>query len=506
MITLRPYQQKCVDEIRQALSNGEKGVMCCAPCGAGKSILIAALAKLATEKGKKVLILTDRIELLQGNSGALKGFDLYASKIVAGKNSHLEGDCLIAMSQTLKRRMEKPEFKKMCEEVDLLLIDEAQKCEFDFFFKDYDKEINVNQFFRKDCKIVGFSATPIRRGKQPQLAEFYTKIVYTPDVQELISMGMLSPSHDYIGAHESMDGVKITKGDYDEGEQFNLVNKSKVYDGVIENWQRICPGTISLVFCVNIAHAAKMCKTFNDAGVPSKFICSQTPEGFERYTGNRSAIIDQWKRGEFKVLVNANIFAVGFNHPPIETVCFVRSTTSKALWLQAIGRGSRTSPGKTHFNVLDFGGNISNLGTYSQNRDWSLIHKTGKTGEARFTECEKCYAYISASSKICPFCGHKRELTVKEKIEVELVRYKTLSEKDAALSLDWNDPKQVESIRTAKSYLVGWIVYKAVAALGRDGAYDFLKQYATYRNKAGLGKVKNVGYWASTQVDRCKLG
>ena len=93
-----------------------------------------------------------------------------------------------------------------------------------------------------------------------------------------------------------------------------------------------------------------------------------------------------------------------------------------------IGRGARIFEEKTHFNILDFGGNVKRLGVYTQPREWYLWHEESRGGGvAPVKECgydsdgkaikpdkfdlfvpEKgCRRLIMASMKICPFCGFK---------------------------------------------------------------------------------------------------
>ena len=64
MYKLFDYQQKLVDEARQKLAHNDKGVMLISPAGSGKSVVIAEIARLTTEKGNRVLFMVHRKELI----------------------------------------------------------------------------------------------------------------------------------------------------------------------------------------------------------------------------------------------------------------------------------------------------------------------------------------------------------------------------------------------------------------------------------------------------------
>jgi len=143
-------------------------------------------------------------------------------------------------------------------------------------------------------------------------------------------------------------------------------------------------------------------------------------DSYYRWSGERGKLIRDFKNKQFHVLINAGILTTGFDCPEIETLVINRATLSLTLWLQMLGRGSRPSINKTHFNILDFGNNASRLGHYSAPRMWNLWHETGKYGEGvpPMKECGinskgqeiksnkiGCKRLILASYKTCPFCG-----------------------------------------------------------------------------------------------------
>lgn len=442
MIKLRDYQQALVDKTRASLSDGKKHLIVELPTGGGKTVIFSYLVSEATRKGKTVLILTDRTELLTGTGGTLTRFGVITHYLRAGAKivPSQTGVAYVGMVQTLRKRIDLPLWKKWIESIDMIIIDETHKQEFNDFFTSglLDNKITL-----------GFTATPKRSGKQRQLYRDYEDIIHELGTPELVKRGFLVPEV-YFGCYEpDMSGVsKNMNGDFAEWDMMSRFDKPQLYGGVVKAYQEHTPSTHALVFCVNIKHCIKTVREFNSQGISAKFIVSNVSapkrkgdskadivkyneklEDYKAYkdayaenSGDREEILDQWKRGEFKVLVNAGILTTGFDFPPLETVIVFRATMSEPLWLQMIGRGSRISENKDHFNILDFGGNASRLGGYRKQREWSLYHPVSQKvmdGKMKMCGLKKmvpigpdkngnrgCCEQIFPSYTICPYCGY----------------------------------------------------------------------------------------------------
>lgn len=443
MIELRPYQDNIVSKILDFFHKGKKHAIVSAPTGAGKTIIFSYIAQKIQAKNNKVLVFTDRTELLTQAGGSFRKFGINPTSIKAGtKYLNTNNNCYIAMSQTYKRRMKNPVFVNFLKSVDLIIIDEAHKQEFNYLFE---------SGFIDNIPTLGFTATPSRSGKMRQLALDYEEIIDEVTVQDLLDMGYLVQDEYYGVMSADTTNLKVSglKGDFDEKEQFQRFNSAKLYAGAFSQWKDIAYNTQTIIFCVNIEHCIKTCEEFQKNGVDARFVVSEMgipkkpldtdsegkfviyeekmriynlyKDSFGKWSGDRNRITKKFKNSEFPVLINAGIFTTGFDAPNIETVMMLRATISVTLWLQIIGRGSRLNGEyKTHFNILDFGENAKRLGHYSQNRKWSLWH-SDKSGDGvpPVKECgvsdgkpiksnkPGCKRLLMASIKICPFCGFK---------------------------------------------------------------------------------------------------
>ena len=57
---LYDYQTELVTKARKSLATGNKGVLIQSPPGSGKSVVIAEIARLTTDKGNRVMFLVHR--------------------------------------------------------------------------------------------------------------------------------------------------------------------------------------------------------------------------------------------------------------------------------------------------------------------------------------------------------------------------------------------------------------------------------------------------------------
>ena len=155
-------------------------------------------------------------------------------------------------------------------------------------------------------------------------------------------------------------------GDFATGELSALMSRPKLVGDVVTNWLRIANGKRTLVFACDKAHGAELLQTFRQAGVAAE----QSTDADDEAT--REDAIARLEGGITQVLINCFLLSYGIDIPTVDCVVLARPTRSVVLYLQAIGRGMRTCPGKEHCIVIDHGRVIENLGLPTYDRDWSL--------------------------------------------------------------------------------------------------------------------------------------
>lgn len=393
--TLRPYQEQLISRLRGSITKGHLRIIGVLPTGGGKTFTFSFIVKSAWERGRKCLILTDRVELMTQAGGALKEVGLDPLRIEAGKKPYLGGSLYVGMVETIARRVTtRKDYQHWLNSMDIIIIDE---CHMRSFTKLFD-------YFNPKARVIGFTATPERVGKKDQLAEQYTDLCVGVEINYLVNEGYLAKPN-YYGVEADLQGVKSKMGDYDQNQVADRFSQNKLYKGVVQNWKEQTPNTKTLVFSSNIASSKELVEEFISNGYDAKHLDAKMP------AGERARTLEWFHNNPKGILCNVGILTKGFDEPSIETVVLYRATKSLSLYLQMVGRGSRIhqATGKTEFNVLDFGNNILNHGFWHEERQWELKLKSGAKralGEAVLKNCPACDAFIPAQATTCPECNH----------------------------------------------------------------------------------------------------
>ena len=349
----------------------------------------------------RVLILAHSEEILKQDAGHVRKWGMDCHEVLA-KTRRMPSEGHVAMmAQTLRQRLKKQDWFFWFNSFNFIILDECHRAEFDFIF---DQPGTENTF------IVGLSASPARYGQMRQLGLDYGAIVIGPQVQELIDLKYLCRCRLFSLDAPSLDDVEWSygRGDYNLSQMAAKFKSRARYVGAVENYQRICPGAKTLVFCCSSEQTIKLTKAFCEAGIDARYCLSGDFDEDEEYSGERKDVVEAFARGEFPVLVNFGLFTTGIDITDIKVVMLMFSTTSLVKYLQCLGRASRPADGKNNeFICLDFGRNYERLGRYEDRREWSVWHKASAGGGVAPTKvCDQCGKMVPVSWKQCAFCGY----------------------------------------------------------------------------------------------------
>lgn len=357
------------------------------PTGSGKTVVFAEIIKRAILKNKTVLVLTDRKELHKQSIKAVNKHSIPVCEITEKtKSIYLEAKLFIGMVETVSIRIEQLKSVKF----DLIIIDEAHK---ENFYKILD--------ILNDVPTLGCTATPINK----KLHLYYQNLICPIDVPELIEKGYLAKCISYEMTDDFSD-LKIQKSgdDYTEKSLFNHFNQVHIYGGLVDEYRNRINGQKTIIFCVNVRHVMETYNTFLKEGFPVYYVHSKMKDH------ERDFMIKSFEEDANGIIINCGILCTGYDHPPITGVMIAKKTLSLALWLQMNGRGGRTYDFKSHFTVLDFGGNLASHGAWNEPRAWSLaLPKKNKRKSilniSRTKRCEKCQSSCSVSATKCSTCN-----------------------------------------------------------------------------------------------------
>ena len=368
-IKLFDYQEDMKERIEKALRL-HRSVMAQMPTGTGKTYLLTAVIDsfVSNNPMEKVWIVAHRRELVSQIDETVKKFHSYS----ASNTSSLLSSVKAMSIQWLMRHYDEIE-----EEPGMIVIDEAHHA----LAKTY-KE--MWERFPK-AKFLGLTATPCRlNGKG--FTDLFDVLVQSWDVPEFISKGRLA-TYDFVSIKS--DGVtqrlidslqkRGADGDYQNKEMDMLLNKKPSIERLYRSLEEYGKDRKGIVYAINISHAQKITKLYQEHGVKAIAIDSKTP------TTERQQDIEAFKKGDIQVLVNVDIFSEGFDCPDVEFVQLARPTLSLAKYLQMVGRGLRVAKGKKNCVIIDNVGLYRVFGLPSQVWNWNAMFegklKVGKRKE-----------------------------------------------------------------------------------------------------------------------------
>jgi len=241
---------------------------------------------------------------------------------------------------------------------------------------------------------------------------------------------------------------------------------------VVENWARIASDRQTFVFAVNVAHSMHLADEFRKHGIAAEHIDGQTQHE------ERLAIQRRLRSGETQVLCNCEIMTYGVDYPPVSCIVLARPTRSITRYMQMVGRGLRTHPGKDDCLVLDHAGAVSEVGFVDDPMPWSLDGKQKiqerrkQKAEPKEIECRSCGAQFRAA-KYCPSCGAEqgqRYARAVEAHEAELQEIERRGKKKNAK--EWTMREKMDfysellGYAESKRFKVGWAAHAYRAKLG----------------------------------------
>ena len=371
-IKLFDYQEDMKERIEKALRL-HRSVMAQMPTGTGKTYLLTAVIDsfVSNNPMEKVWIVAHRRELVSQIDETVRKFHSFS----ASNTSSLLSSVKAMSIQWLMRHYDKIE-----EEPGMIVIDEAHHA----LAKTY-KE--MWERFPK-AKFLGLTATPCRlNGKG--FTDLFDVLVQSWDVPEFISMGRLA-TYDFVSIKS--DGVtqrlidslqkRGADGDYQNKEMDMLLNKKPSIERLYQSLEEFGKDRKGIVYAINISHAQKITKLYQEHGVKAIAIDSKTP------AAERQQDIEAFKKGDIQVLVNVDIFSEGFDCPDVEFVQLARPTLSLAKYLQMVGRGLRVAKGKKNCVIIDNVGLYRVFGLPSQVWNWNATFE-GRLRYSRKKETPK---------------------------------------------------------------------------------------------------------------------
>jgi superfamily II DNA or RNA helicase len=426
---LRPYQLEAVDALRKHVTAGNRKLLMVLPTGGGKTVVAAAMIRSAVERGKRVLFVAHRRELLTQTRAQLRRFGVEHVGIIRADDPLTDptAPVQVASIATLVRRDPTA--------YDLCFIDECHRARADGYqsavFDAYPNAVHI-----------GLTATPVR-GDGRGLSPTYDALVVAARYSDLIAGGsIIAPRVFSTPLRISLDGVRTTAGDYNTADLESAADKPELIGSLVDTWRARANGRRTVVFATGVDHSRSIVGEFQRRGVLAAHLDGETPED------ERAQILLDLEAGNLEVVSNCMVLTEGWDQPAVKCCILARPTKSLGLYMQMAGRILRPWQ-DTEALLLDHAGNVDRHGFPHEDREWTLEEGAKKRpAEVQIKTCPECFVAFQGPWP-CPECGHVPEVKEREPIRE---RAGELAERTTA-----EDPKRaffLAQVETARGK--GW--------------------------------------------------
>ena len=400
MFELRDYQQNASDAIITWTRKISAPICAELATGAGKSLIIADVARRINEmSGKKLLCMAPSKELIEQN---------YAKYIAAGNPASL-----FSASVGIKSTRHPAVFgtpKTVLNGIDRfksdfagIVIDECHRLD------NTTKAIIAGmREGNPNLRVIGLTATPYRMGdgyiyqigmdgQQVEQANnpLFSRLVYRIQTQELVNRGFLTPP-EMMASDRHYDAASLQ---LNKQNQFDAGEVAQVFEGKGRLTADIVADVIDkadhrfgvMFFAASIQHAQEIMESLPPEH--SRLVTGATPKA------DRAKILADFKSGRIHYIVNRDVLTTGFDAPNVGTIAIMRATESAGLLLQIIGRGLRLHDGKESALILDYAENLTRHGLSSKNLNPDIQAKAQGVKNPIDVTCPVCHHINMFSEK-----------------------------------------------------------------------------------------------------------
>lgn len=400
-LKLRPYQEKAIQAVEQALANQQRQCLLAMATGTGKTRTIIGLIYrlLKAERFRRILFLVDRTALGQQ---ALEAFNdmtleqnqtlaqIYDIKALGDMAAEAATRVQVATVQAMVKRIFQSDSPPPIDQFDCIIVDEAHRgytldqemTEGELAVRDVNQYLSqyrrVLDYF--DACRIGLTATPAKH-----TSEIFGRPVFTYSYREAVADDWLidhEPPIRYV-TQLAKNGIKFT-----EGETVNLLNiqtgeveTAELEDEldfqidafnrrvINESFDRVIYQELArdldpfgeektMIFCVSQSHAERV-KILLDEAFSARYEDQYNQAVVQVITGQSDHVdqlIRRYKNERFpNIAITVDLLTTGIDVPRICNLVFMRRVRSRILYEQMKGRATRRCDeiGKTVFRIYD---------------------------------------------------------------------------------------------------------------------------------------------------------
>ncbi|WP_286913387.1 DEAD/DEAH box helicase family protein [Flavobacterium sp. UBA4197] len=412
-------QRKVLEALEYYRAKSWKKGIVVLPTGTGKTYLSAFDTLNAPGR---ILFVVHRLDILKQSKEAFE--KIYPNEIIGlltgdVKENIPDSKILFASKDSLRSTEILTSFSP--NEFDYIIVDEVhhgQAPSYQMLLK----------YFEPNFFMLGLTATPDRMDRKDIFELFDYQKIYEYNLFEAIEDGFLVP-YTYYGLQDNIDystikhnGIKYNVADLDH----KLIIKER-NQKIFEEYLSKGEGNKALGFCCSVKHANAMATFFNENGIPSVSITSESL--------NRDDLIKGFRNNLYTVIFTVDLFNEGVDFPDLRVLLFLRPTESKTVFFQQLGRGLRLCGGKENVVIIDFIGNYkkaNNIRKYLSKGASKVINQaTGRVEKIEYEYSPKCEVIfdVEVEEILDRQDNFEREITKEDLIDAYYILAETLGRK-----------------------------------------------------------------------------
>ena len=394
---LRLYQH----EVVEATLASKEDCLATVSVGGGKSLICAEIMERIDGN---VICLTMNRELVSQNAAEYKEQGYTNSGIYCAALRKQWGvKCLFASPQSIIGVLKNPNHAITKTPLAAIIVDECHNINDENEKSTYMRIINHYRTLNPKLRVIGVTGTPFRDGENYIVGpdRLFKSSVSDISIEDLIKKDYLvRPIYvNHEGDESHLDGFDFSNcsidhlGNYKEDELEAAIKRdgrltSKIMQEV-ELKTRGKGGTF--IFASTIRHCHECLEALPEGS--AAIVTGKTP------ASERTRIMNQARAGKIRFLINVGVLTTGVNLPWFSNVVFVRPTSSRVLYLQAIGRGLRLHTDKRECRVFDYADNYETHGTHTRVPKTTSIRKADEVES--LLECPECYFTNKLTARRC---------------------------------------------------------------------------------------------------------
>jgi superfamily II DNA or RNA helicase len=352
------YQQEIFAGLQEAASSSRRALVGL-PTGAGKTFSAVrwVLGQSAHGPGRVLWIAPQRLLLEQAAAefrsawyAEARGFELQLLSDIGPTIRAAEGDSGCVMFSTFQRLLGMPQEEVGSLHPQIVVVDEAHHTEANEFGR------VVDLAAAGGAKVIGLSATPGRtsRGEFENLLARFGGTLVAPKSLGRTPVEALQRAGVYAAIRQEKlvgDGVRRGARPAPSGAAL----RTKRLDATVKRCVQLPESARVLVFCYSIAHCHVVAAALDRVGLPVAVV------GSEFGDVHNKAVIEAFRLGRIRFLVNVKYVAVGADFPFADTAVLTVPLESAIQFEQVVGRIARGPAvgGTDEALLLDFDDHLS---------------------------------------------------------------------------------------------------------------------------------------------------